>query len=53
MEKDTDIWDRDKLCVYFKKEADYSLNVKYDMFVEILKYILKNKITIEEETSAE
>lgn len=48
-----EIWDRDKLSNYFKKEADYTLNVKFDKFIEILKTVLSNKLEIVDQINEE
>ena len=48
-----EIWDRDKLSNYFKKEADYTLNVRFDKFIEILKTVLSNKLEIVDQVNEE
>lgn len=47
MDVKKEIWDRDKLSKYFKSEADYTLNIKYDKFILIMKTVLKDKLAIE------
>ncbi len=47
-----EIWDRDRLSNYFKKEADYTLNLKYDKFIEIIKVVLKDRLAVEIEQKA-
>jgi hypothetical protein len=48
-----EIWDRDRLSNYFKKEADYTLNLKYDKFIEIIKVVLKDRLVVEIEEKAQ
>ena len=48
-----EIWDRDRLSNYFKKEADYTLNLKYDKFIEIIKVVLKDRLAVEIEEKAQ
>ncbi len=53
MKEAKEIWDRDKLSNYFKKEADYTLNLKYEKFVQMIKVVLKDRLVVEIQEKAQ